>query len=41
MSASSLISPVLGQLTDLALWEAELAADPAAAESALVVCHER
>ncbi|MGI5517633.1 ISAs1 family transposase [Streptomyces sp. CA-106131] len=36
MSASSLISPVLGQLTDLALWEAELAADPAAADSALV-----
>uniref|UniRef100_UPI002F90FAE9 transposase family protein n=1 Tax=Streptomyces sp. NBC_01562 TaxID=2975879 RepID=UPI002F90FAE9 len=36
MSASSLISPVLGQLTDLALWEAELAADPVAVESALV-----
>ena len=36
MPVSSLISPALGQLTDLALWEAELAADPAAVESALV-----
>ncbi|MFF3874244.1 hypothetical protein [Streptomyces sp. NPDC001978] len=36
MSASSLISPVLGQLTDLALWEAELTADPVAVESALI-----
>jgi hypothetical protein len=36
VSASSLISPGLGQLTDLALWEAELAADPVAVESALV-----
>ncbi|MFF3876882.1 transposase family protein, partial [Streptomyces sp. NPDC001978] len=36
MPASSLISPALGQLTDLALWEAELASDPVAAESALV-----
>jgi hypothetical protein len=36
VSASSLISPALGQLADLALWEAELADDPVAAESALV-----
>jgi predicted transposase YbfD/YdcC len=36
VSSSSLISPCLGQLADLALWEAELAADPAAVESALV-----
>jgi predicted transposase YbfD/YdcC len=34
--ASSLISPALGQLTDLALWESELAADPMEVESALV-----
>jgi hypothetical protein len=32
----SLISPALGRLTDLALQEAEPAADPAAAESAPV-----
>lgn len=36
MSASSLTVPCLDQLTDLALWEAELAADPGEVESALV-----
>jgi predicted transposase YbfD/YdcC len=36
VSSSSLIRPCVGQLADLALWEAELAADPLAAESALV-----
>lgn len=36
MPVSSLIPPVVGQLADLALWEAELAADPEASESALV-----
>ncbi|GGV90220.1 transposase family protein [Streptomyces sp. NBC_00012] len=36
MPASSLISPALDQLADLAWWEAELASDPVAAESALV-----
>lgn len=34
--ASSLIPPALGQLEDLARWEAELATDPDTAESALV-----
>jgi predicted transposase YbfD/YdcC len=36
VSVSSLIPPVVDQLADLALWESELAADPAAVESALV-----
>jgi predicted transposase YbfD/YdcC len=36
VSSSSLISPCLSQLADLAIWEAELAADPVAVESALV-----
>ncbi|MEU1600027.1 hypothetical protein ABZ468_46450 [Streptomyces sp. NPDC005708] len=36
MPAFSLTSLVLGELTDLTLWEAELAADPVAVESALV-----
>jgi predicted transposase YbfD/YdcC len=36
VSSSSLISPCLDQLADLALWEAEVADDPALAESALV-----
>ncbi|MFD5065515.1 hypothetical protein [Streptomyces sp. NPDC058394] len=35
MSASSLTMPCLDQLADLALWEAELAADQVAVESAL------
>ena len=41
MSVSSPISPVLDQLTDLALWEAELAADPVAVMSSLVGRLER
>lgn len=36
MPPSSLIPPAVGQLTDLALWEAELATDSGMAESALV-----
>ena len=36
MPVSSLIPPAVGQLADLAVWEAELAADPEVAESALV-----
>lgn len=36
MPVSSPIPPAVGQLADLALWEAELATDPAVAESALV-----
>jgi hypothetical protein len=36
VSASSLTIPCLDQLADLALWEAELVADPVAVESALV-----
>ena len=36
MSVSSPISPVLDQLTELALWEAELAAEPVAVMSSLV-----
>lgn len=36
MSASSSTMPCLDQLADLALWEAELAADPVAVESALM-----
>jgi predicted transposase YbfD/YdcC len=36
VSVSSPISPVLDQLTDLALWEAELATDPAAVASSLL-----
>jgi hypothetical protein len=36
VSSSSLIRPCVGQLADLALWEAGQAADPLAAESALV-----
>ena len=35
MSVSSPISPVVDHLADLALWEAELAADPEAAASSL------
>jgi predicted transposase YbfD/YdcC len=33
VSSSSLISPVVGQLADLALWEAELGAGPVAADA--------
>ena len=36
MSVSSPISPVLDQLADLALWEAELEVDPVVVESSLV-----
>jgi predicted transposase YbfD/YdcC len=36
VSSSSPISPCVDQLADLALWEAELAAEPTAMESALV-----
>ena len=36
MPSSFLISPCLDQLADLALWEAQLVADPAVAESALI-----
>ncbi|MFB7186940.1 ISAs1 family transposase [Streptomyces sp. NPDC056230] len=36
MSVSSLTDPVLDQLADLALWEAELAAEPVEVESALL-----
>ena len=36
MPTSSLIPPAVGQLADLALWEAELATDSGMAESALV-----
>ena len=36
MSVSSPIRPVLDHLADLALWEAELAADPAAVRSSLL-----
>ena len=36
MPVSSLIPPAVDQLADLALWESELATDPAAVESALV-----
>lgn len=36
MPLSSPIPPAVGQLTDLALWEAELTTDPAAAESELL-----
>ena len=35
MPVSSLIPPAVGQLADLALWEAEIAADPVTVESAL------
>jgi predicted transposase YbfD/YdcC len=35
VSSSSLISPAVGHLADLALWEAELAADPQVAASSL------
>lgn len=34
MPLSSLIPPAVGQLADLALWEAELATEPIATESA-------
>jgi hypothetical protein len=37
VTSSSLIDPVVGHLADLALWEAELAADPAAADPLQVV----
>ncbi|MGW5433629.1 transposase family protein [Streptomyces sp. NPDC004059] len=36
VSVSSLTDPVLDQLADLALWEAELAAEPVEVESALL-----
>ncbi|MFI8094074.1 ISAs1 family transposase [Streptomyces sp. NPDC086080] len=36
MPVSSLIPPAVGQLADLALWEAELTAEPVAVESVLV-----
>jgi hypothetical protein len=36
VSASSLTIPCLDQLADLARWEAELAANPVAVESALM-----
>ena len=36
MPVSSLIPPAVGQLTDLALWEDELASDPTTVESALI-----
>lgn len=36
MPVSSLIPPAVGQLADLALWEAEFATDPVEVESALV-----
>ena len=36
MPVSSLVPPAVGQLTDLARWEAELTAGPVAVESALV-----
>jgi hypothetical protein len=41
VSSSSPINPAVGHLTDLALWEAELAADPRVAVSSLAKRLER